>query len=89
MSHTYLTDESAKYVSDALNSDNCKLTRLNITSNELTDEGGEYLSQDALKSDNSVNIYLWRIINSRADGAKRRARVLIPPGYLHPRKRKH
>jgi hypothetical protein len=22
----------------------------------------------------------------RADGAKRRARVLIPPGYLHPGK---
>ena len=25
----------------------------------------------------------------RANGAKRRARVLIPPGYLHPGKRKH
>jgi hypothetical protein len=25
--------------------------------------------------------------NPRADGAKRRARVLIPPGYLHPGKR--
>jgi hypothetical protein len=25
----------------------------------------------------------------RSDGAKRRARVLIPPGYLHPGKRKH
>ena len=25
----------------------------------------------------------------RADGAKRRARVLIPPGYLHPGKGKH
>jgi hypothetical protein len=25
----------------------------------------------------------------RAEGAKRRARVLIPPGYLHPGKRKH
>ena len=25
----------------------------------------------------------------RADGATRRARVLIPPGYLHQRKRKH
>jgi hypothetical protein len=24
----------------------------------------------------------------RADGAKRRARVLIPPGYLHPGKTK-
>jgi hypothetical protein len=27
--------------------------------------------------------------NPRADGAKRRARVLIPPGYLHSGKRKH
>jgi hypothetical protein len=27
--------------------------------------------------------------NPRADGAKRRAMVLIPPGYLHPGKRKH
>ena len=25
----------------------------------------------------------------RADGAKRRASVLIPPGYLHPGKGKH
>jgi hypothetical protein len=24
------------------------------------------------------------VFNPRADGAKRRARVLIPPGYLHP-----
>ena len=29
------------------------------------------------------------VIYPRADGAKRRARVLIPPGYLHPGKRKH
>ena len=29
------------------------------------------------------------IFYPRADGAKRRARVLIPPGYLHPGKRKH
>ena len=29
------------------------------------------------------------LICPRADGAKRRARVLIPPGYLHPGKRKH
>jgi hypothetical protein len=28
-------------------------------------------------------------VYTRADGAKRRARVLIPPGYLHPGKRKH
>jgi hypothetical protein len=26
---------------------------------------------------------------SRADGAKRRTRVVIPHGYLHPGKRKH
>jgi hypothetical protein len=25
-------------------------------------------------------------VSPRADGAKRRARVLIPPGYLHPGK---
>jgi hypothetical protein len=31
--------------------------------------------------------YISRL--SRADGAKRRARVLIPPGYLHPGKGKH
>jgi hypothetical protein len=37
----------------------------------------------------------WRLMNCdyldypRADGAKRRARELIPPGYLHPGKRKH
>jgi hypothetical protein len=29
------------------------------------------------------------IVYPRAGGAKRRARVLIPPGYLHPGKRKH
>jgi hypothetical protein len=29
------------------------------------------------------------VINPRADGAKRRARVLFPHGYLHPGKRKH
>jgi hypothetical protein len=27
--------------------------------------------------------------NPRGNGTKRRARVLIPPGYLHPEKRKH
>jgi hypothetical protein len=34
-------------------------------------------------------INVWDVINPRADGAKRRARVLIPLGYLHPGKRKH
>jgi hypothetical protein len=32
---------------------------------------------------------LTQLANPRADGAKRRARVLISPGYLHPGKRKH
>ena len=48
-----LTTESAKYLSDALTTiyNNCKLTELNISSNELTHVGAKYLS-DALKSDN-------------------------------------
>ena len=46
-----LKDEGAKYLSDALKSDNCKLTELDISDNELKDEGAKYLS-DALKSDN-------------------------------------
>jgi hypothetical protein len=42
------------------------------------------------RSDNIImNGYIGRTINPRADGAKRRARVQIPPGYLHPGKRKH
>jgi hypothetical protein len=35
------------------------------------------------------NVNRLAINYPRADGAKRRARVLIPPGYLHPGKRKH
>jgi Ran GTPase-activating protein (RanGAP) involved in mRNA processing and transport len=46
-----LTTESAKYLSDALTTNNCKLTELDISVNGLTDEGAKYLS-DALKSDN-------------------------------------
>jgi hypothetical protein len=38
----------------------------------------------ALFNDSFIPIYF-----PRADGAKRRARVLIAPGYLHPGKRKH
>ena len=34
-------------------------------------------------------MFRYHQINPGADGAKRRARVLIPPGYLHPGKRKH
>ena len=36
-----------------------------------------------------LSIKLLIFVNPRADGAKRRARVQIPPGYLHPGKRKH
>jgi hypothetical protein len=39
-----------------------------------------------------LQLYIERTepsLNPRADGAKRRARVLIPPGYLHPGKREH
>jgi hypothetical protein len=35
-----------------------------------------------------INFYI-NFYYPRADGAKRRARVLIPPGYLHPGKRKY
>ena len=49
VSFNNLTDESAKYLSDALKSANCKLTELDVSGNELTDEGAKYLS-DALKS---------------------------------------
>jgi hypothetical protein len=39
---------------------------------------------------NIVDLYsLQPYTYPRADGAKRRARVLIPPGYLHQGKRKH
>ena len=34
-----LKEEGAKYLSDALKSDNCKLTELDISSNEFKDEG--------------------------------------------------
>jgi hypothetical protein len=35
------------------------------------------------------NLLINILFNPQADGAKRRARVQIPPGYLHPGKRKH
>ena len=38
---------------------------------------------------NCVQTDCARVVSPRADGAKRRAKVLIPPGYLHPGKRKH
>ena len=46
-----LTDEGAKYLSDALNNGNCKLTQLDIRHIQLTAEGAKYLS-DSLKSGN-------------------------------------
>jgi hypothetical protein len=39
--------------------------------------------------DHSASLSNCSLLIFRADGAKRRARVLIPPGYLHPGKRKH
>ena len=44
---------------------------------ELSDDSGEYNDGESATD------------NPRADGATRRARVLIPPGYLHPGKGKH
>jgi hypothetical protein len=41
-----------------------------------------------LKTDQMLSHFLT-VTNPRAGGAKRLARVLIPPGYLHPGKRKH
>jgi hypothetical protein len=41
------------------------------------------------KSLTTEHKWIDTIVYPRADGAKRRARVLIPPGYLHPGKRKH
>ena len=40
-------------------------------------------------SDQNLVPSILLLSNPRADGAKRRARVLILPGYLHPGKRKH
>ena len=41
------------------------------------------------KSFDILTVNETRLDNLRADGAKRRAGVLIPPGYLNPGKRKH
>ncbi|XP_028391881.1 NACHT, LRR and PYD domains-containing protein 1-like [Dendronephthya gigantea] len=45
-----LTAEAAEYLSDALKSDNCKLTKLDVSSNDLTADSVKYLSE-ALKTD--------------------------------------
>jgi hypothetical protein len=42
-----------------------------------------------LNTNDLCHLLLHAKYHPRADGAKRRARVLIPPGYLHPGKRKH
>jgi hypothetical protein len=57
-------------------------------------EGYDEESNVTLNSVKYSGGYLRKILKHilvcpRADGAKRRARVLIPPGYLHPGKRKH
>ena len=44
INYNKLTDEGAKYLSDALKSGNCKLTHFDILYNALTDEGPKYLS---------------------------------------------
>jgi hypothetical protein len=46
--------------------------------------GGTLLFRKAVK-----NCIIEILFYPRADGTKRRARVLIPPGYLHSGKRKH
>jgi hypothetical protein len=38
---------------------------------------------------NKLSVNINKTNFPRADGAKCRARVLIPPGYLHPGKQKH
>ena len=40
-----------EYLNEALKSENCKLTELNLGYNEVTDQGAKYLS-DALRSEN-------------------------------------
>ena len=37
VSYNKITDEGAEYLSDALKSDNCKLTKLDVGFNRLTD----------------------------------------------------
>ena len=70
ISYNELKDEGAKYLSDALKSDNCILTELDISHNELTDKGAKYLS-DSLKSDNCKLTELYIIHNKLTDkGAK-------------------
>jgi hypothetical protein len=66
-----------------------KVLRIFPFDDEQSLEGCAYLTKVVVLEDIKPcgiekNIYI-----PRADGAKRRARVLIPPGYVHPGKRKH
>jgi hypothetical protein len=60
--------------------------------NDLANKGRGLINASNEIPNNSKNKDLSQdnnLFNPRADGAKRRARVLIPPGYLHPGKGKH
>jgi hypothetical protein len=62
---------------------NCQLS--NKAPEREAERNGEWtFYQDLETVSKKIKMYY-----PRADGAKRRARVLIPPGYLHPGKRKH
>jgi hypothetical protein len=67
----------------------CKFQKLfdKIKAKELLKEGSK--GADINEGTFLLNIDVLFAFNPRADGAKRRARVLIPPGYLHPGKLKH
>jgi hypothetical protein len=63
-----------------------------------TDSVLYWLSRESFGGNCTQSWEFWRELriigrliadNPRADSTKRRARVLIPPGYLHPGKRKH
>ncbi len=46
------TDEAVGYLSEALKSENCKLTKLHLVANKITDTGVKYLSDALIKSEN-------------------------------------
>ncbi|CAB4001001.1 NACHT, LRR and PYD domains-containing 12-like isoform X1, partial [Paramuricea clavata] len=62
----YLEDVAVEYLSEALKSENCKLTELNLVANEITDQGVEYLSE-ALKSENCKLTELNLVANEITD----------------------
>ena len=70
------------------------------TNNNIVRDVNHDVNQRQSKLQKSITEYFEEVFSNfkeeqqfelhpRADGAKRRARVLIPPGYLHPGKRKH